>query len=223
MDTKLYTNLVNDIKNKIISGELSPGDRLPSENELLDIYNISKTTISKSMQVLANEGYIVTVPRIGNFVSKPTVSKYQFRYNENEILKRISNKSSVCNFKILKGNEKYTKAIEYTNIYFKDSMPVSYIASTIYYHSENDLSKDDIVLMEYFDIVKRYHNLHALKKKISIEAVICPQKICELLKLRINDSVLKVTAQYYDNENTLVGSRVAYYNSNYIDILAVER
>lgn len=222
MDTKLYTNLVNDIKNKIISGELSPGDRLPSENELLDIYNISKTTISKSMQILANEGYIVTVPRVGNFVSKPTVSKYQFRYNENEILKRISNKTSVCDFKILKGNEKYIKTIEYTNIYFKDSMPVCYIASVIYYHGENDLSEEEIS-MSYFDIVKRYHNLHALKKKVLIEAVICPQKICELLKLRINDSVLKVTAQYYDNENILVGNRVAYYNSNYVDILAVER
>ncbi len=223
MDTKLYTNLVNDIKNKIISGELSPGDRLPSENELLDIYNISKTTISKSMQILANEGYIVTVPRVGNFVSKPTVSKYLFRYNENEILKRISNKTSICNFEISKGNEKYIIAMEYTNLYCKDSMPVCYIESAVYHQEGNDLSEEDIISMEYFDMVKRYHNLHALKKKISIEAVICPQKICELLKLRINDSVLKVTAQYHDSENILVGSRTAYYNSNYADILAEEQ
>lgn len=101
MDTKLYYTLVNDIKNKIISGELSPGERLPSENELLDMYNLSKTTIAKSLQILANEGYIVTVPRVGNYISKRKAIKYNLHYEKDEILKRISNYLNIIDFSVI--------------------------------------------------------------------------------------------------------------------------
>lgn len=222
MDTKLYTNLVNDIKNKIISGELSPGDRLPSENELLDIYNISKTTISKSMQVLANEGYIVTVPRVGNFVSKPSVSKYKLNYDEEEILKKISNHSSLHDFNIDKNNEN-GKALNYASLYYQDGIAVCYILSSVHYYDEYDFSKEDADSMKYFDFLKRYHNLHALKKKIVIEAAPCPESISGLLQLQKYDAVLKIIVEYWDNEGNIAGSRTAFYQPAYVDFSGVRR
>ena len=86
MDTKLYKQIVKDISDKIISGELEPGSRLPSENELMDIYNASKSTIEKSMMILAHEGYILTIPRKGNYITRPALDHFSLHYREDELL-----------------------------------------------------------------------------------------------------------------------------------------
>lgn len=222
MDTKLYTNLVNDIKNKIISGELSPGEKLPSENELLDLYNISKTTISKSMQILANEGYIVTVPRVGNYVSKPKFSTFRLHYDEKEILNRMSDRSQIVNYSLGHSSEKYGNILKYTTVYHQENIAVCLIDSSIYFNGALVISEDEIAGADYFALLKRYHNLHALTKKMTTEAVICPPEIAFQLNISPEDTVLKVTTAYFDENLVMVGDRIAYYHSKFIELQFTE-
>lgn len=46
----LYLQVEADIKNRILSKQYMPGDKLPTENELSDQYNVSKITIRKAIQ-----------------------------------------------------------------------------------------------------------------------------------------------------------------------------
>ena len=64
-----YSMLVEDIKKKIKEKDFLAGEKLPSENELMDLYNLSRTTVIRGLEILANENYINTVPRVGSFVS----------------------------------------------------------------------------------------------------------------------------------------------------------
>ena len=54
----LYLQVEADIKNRILSKQYMPGDKLPTENELSDQYNVSKITIRKAIQNLSDEGYV---------------------------------------------------------------------------------------------------------------------------------------------------------------------
>ena len=54
----LYLQVKADIKNRILSKQYMPGDKLPTENELSDQYNVSKITIRKAIQNLSDEGYV---------------------------------------------------------------------------------------------------------------------------------------------------------------------
>lgn len=49
----LYLQVEADIKNRILSKQYMPGDKLPTENELSDQYNVSKITIRKAIQNLS--------------------------------------------------------------------------------------------------------------------------------------------------------------------------
>lgn len=49
----LYLQVKADIKNRILSKQYMPGDKLPTENELSDQYNVSKITIRKAIQNLS--------------------------------------------------------------------------------------------------------------------------------------------------------------------------
>ena len=53
-----YLQIENDIKNKINSREYLPGSFLPTEKELMRIYDVSRTTIRKAADLLEKEGMI---------------------------------------------------------------------------------------------------------------------------------------------------------------------
>lgn len=62
---KLSDLIVDEVKRLIVSEELKPGDRLPSERELIEQYEISKGTIREAMKALEVEGLIRTKPGPG--------------------------------------------------------------------------------------------------------------------------------------------------------------
>jgi DNA-binding GntR family transcriptional regulator len=68
MDVPSYKRLAEDLRGRIHSGELMPGDRMPSEEQLTREAGLSRTSVRKAMAVLRAEGWIeVRAPR-GVFV-----------------------------------------------------------------------------------------------------------------------------------------------------------
>lgn len=64
----LYAQLAALIRTKIDKGEYKPGERIPSELELVQEFNISRGTARKALEVLRDEGKILTLPGRGSFV-----------------------------------------------------------------------------------------------------------------------------------------------------------
>lgn len=64
-----YAQLAAMIRAGIIAGRLRPGDRIPSEPELVDEHHVSKTTASRALDLLAAEGLIVRHSGRGSFVA----------------------------------------------------------------------------------------------------------------------------------------------------------
>ncbi len=60
MSEKKYIRLANAIRAQIESGQLQPGDRLPSTAELKAQYGIGNDTVRWAMSILAGEKKIVT-------------------------------------------------------------------------------------------------------------------------------------------------------------------
>jgi len=71
----LYYQLEKIIKDAINSGELAPGDALPTETELMEIYSISRATVRHAMQNLDNEGYLRKERAKGTFIKYPPVER----------------------------------------------------------------------------------------------------------------------------------------------------
>ena len=61
---------MEELKSKILSGEIRPGAKLPSENELAQEYEISRHTVRKALAILVTDGYITT--KHGKGTSVPT-------------------------------------------------------------------------------------------------------------------------------------------------------
>ena len=65
---KVYEQVIDQIQKNIISGELKKGDKLPSERELSEQMNISRTSIREAIRVLESMGVVESIHGEGNFI-----------------------------------------------------------------------------------------------------------------------------------------------------------
>ncbi|MCF6331899.1 MAG: GntR family transcriptional regulator [Draconibacterium sp.] len=74
-----YIQISEEIISRITSGELQPGDKIPSENELIKTYKISNTTARKSLQEIELKGWGTRIKGRGTFVLNTTEDKHLTR------------------------------------------------------------------------------------------------------------------------------------------------
>lgn len=67
--TPLYQKIQDYIRELIATEGLKAGDRIPTEKDLMKLFNVSKITVVNAMVGLANDGIISRVPGKGSFVS----------------------------------------------------------------------------------------------------------------------------------------------------------
>ncbi|MCX5203001.1 GntR family transcriptional regulator [Streptomyces sp. NBC_00237] len=64
---KTFTKISDHFRQRIMSGELEPGSKLPTNRDICGSWQTSAATVSRALQALQVEGYIRATPR-GTFV-----------------------------------------------------------------------------------------------------------------------------------------------------------
>src|SRR5258706_16445318 len=65
---KVYEQIAKQIEQRILSGELRTGDRLPTERELAIQFQASRTAVREAMKTLAQKGLVDMRPGRGTIV-----------------------------------------------------------------------------------------------------------------------------------------------------------
>ncbi len=73
INTPIYEQIKEQIKSKIISGELKPNELLPSIRNLAKDLRCSVITTKNAYEELESEGYVKTIPSKGVYVN--TINK----------------------------------------------------------------------------------------------------------------------------------------------------
>jgi GntR family transcriptional regulator len=66
----VYLQLAAILRGQIERGELVPRQPLPSESYLVGHYGVSRGTARRAVEVLRDEGRVVTIPQRGTYVSE---------------------------------------------------------------------------------------------------------------------------------------------------------
>ncbi len=69
---KIYEEVIEQIQRNILDGDLKKGDKLPSERELSELMNISRTSIREALRVLESMGVVESIHGEGNFICTNT-------------------------------------------------------------------------------------------------------------------------------------------------------
>jgi len=117
----LYTQLLNEVRHRILSGQWSPGSRIPSELQLQQQLQISRSTIRQALRAAQSEGLIERVPGKGTFVARSPADQV----NSHLIGFIISEFRTTFEGQLLCGAENVTKARGYRIIFYRSGGEVS--------------------------------------------------------------------------------------------------
>src|SRR4029453_7418963 len=66
----LYIQIADDLRSRILDGDLQAGDKLPSETELMSDYGVSRIVVREAVAVLHSEGLVTKHHGKGTFVRR---------------------------------------------------------------------------------------------------------------------------------------------------------
>ncbi|HEX6969183.1 MAG TPA: winged helix-turn-helix domain-containing protein [Micromonosporaceae bacterium] len=70
-----FRRIANDFTEKIKSGELPPGAKLPSIREISEAYGVSTGTVDRALSLLHDRNLVVGHPGRGVYVREPDQSE----------------------------------------------------------------------------------------------------------------------------------------------------
>lgn len=73
--TKVYHEIVDQIRELISAGRIKPGDRLPPERELAEMFNASRNSVRDAMRVLEQMGLVESRQGDGTYVQSVSAER----------------------------------------------------------------------------------------------------------------------------------------------------
>lgn len=212
----LYEQLSNNIQEKIRKGELHPGDRISSINELVNEYNVSRVTVINAIEDLLKKGFVVSRQGKGTFVRHGYIGEELMSlrsFKEIGMEQSADFNSTIVKFEradlpekvmlALNGSESRGIIIHRLHTY-KDE-PIGYVEVVIpeSIAERTDLTKESLgrlSMFEYFD----QHGITIVGADQVISAGTASNNVYDMLNLPKGSPVLLVDRTSFDASGTPV-------------------
>jgi len=121
-ESPLYSQLVLIIKQCIHSGQLSTGDALPSESELCEAFDVSRSTVRQALSSLEKEGIVYRRRGLGTFVANPKLKKNVstlYSFTAQTVMEGMVPSSTVLKFSLIEANSELKRMFGTNVLHFK--------------------------------------------------------------------------------------------------------
>jgi GntR family transcriptional regulator len=210
----LYYQLMDRILEQIEQGKLKEHERLPSERELCDMYDISRTTVRQTMQELEKEGYIYKKHGKGSFISPKVYNQSLVKfYSFTEEMKKSGKvpSSIVVSFQIEHCDSKIAKKMninpedkvyKITRLRLADKEPMLYETSYVPLVRFEGLSKEELEGTPMYDLFRNKYQATITRATEVFKAVATRDE--EAQQLNIEEGVPSLMLERTTYENSTV-------------------
>lgn len=214
----LYFQLKEKIKEKIVNGELEPGDLIPSERELSEKYNISRPTIRQALQGLVNEGLLYREKGRGTFVAKPKI-KYGFiqkftTFYDDMQKKGYTLKTKVISQEVKKATSRVANKLDINKNdkviflerirYIEETEPIVWVMNFIPYELCPGLINEELKDKSLYHVLDEKYNITYHKAEITLEPVIAEKIDAEILKVEEGSPIHLMENVTYNKEGVIM-------------------
>ena len=228
--TPVYYQLAEDLKELIQSGELKPGDPVPSESRLGAEYGISRMTVRRGLALLSEAGIIETIRGKGNYVAKPRLNQVTLTFAENDCacaskltyqlleVKRVAADAwTAGRLSIAAG----TKVFAITRIISGENGPAGLDLKYLPYIKGKPVLENELQYADFPEIVARHTDVTIYKIEMNISATALPPAEAELLKILPGYPGLCVTQVVYAKDGQPLGISKTTYRGGAFELKAV--
>jgi GntR family transcriptional regulator len=223
----IYIQLEEFIKKKIKERVYIPGESLPTERELTELFGVSRMTIRQAISNLVHQGVLYKIPGKGAFVSKEIIEKkLEIESFSEDMEKRgLTPSSKVLNFeKITPDSEIKLKLqlSENEEVYFISRLRLANnepMAIEFCYLPEKyfpSLMKYNLVQCSLYKLMKEEYHVNFNYMKQNIKAVNMSKKEAEMLLGKSRGfGLVSLKTIYNEDEDPIEYTKTIYNPDRY--------
>jgi len=217
----LYLQIVDELKRRIASGELKPGDQMPTEAELQQTYGVSRFTVRQTFYKLLQDGLIVKKRGKGTFVAYPKIVENLPRLvSFSEEMVKLGKKPSTEVLSVaivdtpreigqIMGRAVDEKSLRIERLRKADGVPMTilihYIPQSLGVDPRDDFTKS------LYELYLNKYRFNIVRGDQIIEAVSASAQQAKLLRVPKNSPLLLIRRITVDNKEQLIEYVEGYY------------
>ncbi|MFW6138853.1 MAG: GntR family transcriptional regulator [Spirochaetota bacterium] len=220
-----YIQLVDLLRHEILTGKLRRGDKLLSENELRDKYNVSSTTVRKCIDILRHEGLIERVQGVGTFVSERPVKRSLEKilsFTKNMQQAGFKPNTEVLEKKVIKAADKYVDMLKVNQrenilrlkrLRFGDGTPMMLETRYINLRFCSGIINEDLAGSLY-DVYEKNYGIILARAKQNLKIVFLKENEAGALHCRTGDPAFLVTGVTYSDKSEPIEYEESLYRGD---------
>jgi GntR family transcriptional regulator len=222
----LYHQLYQILRNNITGREWQPGDMIPPESELIERYQVSRTTVRQVLDILTNEGLIYRQQGRGTFVAHPTVEHGMVRivnFTEDMRMRGCEPSSKVLFSGLVPaprdiaeklGIEPGEELVRLERLRLADGEPMGVEESYLVHRYCRDILKGDYGSNSLRETLVQDYDIRWTHARQTIRAILAPRDLAELLAIRPKSALLFVERISFSQQNIPVEFLRIYYRAD---------
>ncbi|MEH7220488.1 GntR family transcriptional regulator [Bacillus toyonensis] len=213
----LYHQLIERLKDSIEKGHWTLGDKIPSENQLMEQFGVSRNTVKKAIEELVQEGILYRIQGKGTFVAKPKLQQSLMGfYSFSKVLKEkgMNPKDIILKIEEVKPNAKIKEAlqlsenvnvIEMKRLRCAEDEPYILESSFIPKHVVTDIEQlKKVGEISLYDLFSQQFNTVVTRANEAFEPVLIRADESEYLQTEVGRPALLLERTAYDTNGVPV-------------------
>lgn len=217
-----YIQLMDILKEKVQQGNWAPGDQIPGEQNLCELYRVSRTVVRQALRELELEGVINRRKGKGTFISLPKISEGLVQkltgFYQDMVERGLKPVTKVLHQNVSPSNEKVArflnikpgeKVIDILRLRFINEVPIQMVTTYIPFEICPALASVDLTNRSLYEYLEKEGGVFIAKGRRYIEAVLANETEAALLGIERGAPLLMLDSISF-SEN---GQPVEYYHA----------
>jgi len=212
----LYIQIAESLLDRIESGELSPGDRLPSERELSDLLSVNRLTLRRALQMLESQGLIIRRQGDGTYVAEPKIERQAGQLVP--FTRGMQRRGYTPSAKVLTFDLKPVEAAVAKELNLPVGAPVYYIHRlrfinrepvllekvTLPLHLVPELDRFDLEERSLYEVMETEYGISVNRARQSLEPVVATEYEAEVLGIKMGAPLMLERRLGFDQNDQMV-------------------
>jgi GntR family transcriptional regulator len=207
----LYVQLRDALQEQIDQGSWVPGDQLPGDQELCELYGVSRTVVRQALQELSFQGTIVRHRGRGTFVAEPKISSTSLvhslmGFHEDMVERGLEMRNEILEKVMLPVNPKIAHyldlealapIVKLERLRFVEAEPIVYVTSYLPYDLCPTIMTADLTEQSLYAYLDSECDLRVTRGRRRIEAVALNEPEARLLQVETGAPVIRMESVSY--------------------------
>ena len=210
-----YVQVMDSLVAQMEAGTLPEGAKLPSERELCDIYDISRTTVRQAIQALEQDGYVTIYRGRGTYAAAKRLNQemsglYSFTESMKQLGKTISTK--LVEFEQIKCDERIarkmqcavgTEVFRFTRVRYANNEPMLIVTTHLPCSRFPDFDSAALRAGSLYAMMTEDHNVTFSKVHETLQSVRVRSGEDALLQVEYGAPCMKIDRYSFEKDSLI--------------------